>query len=138
MKKIPLIIESVETDSYWGRVQFEDNLLVENAASISMLEKKMKSLLKEWHNVEITKISFDLQYDIAGLFDEKKYLNSAVIAERAGINKSLMRQYASGLKFPSMERAKEIEKVIHEMGKEMLVIKLSGRMNSKSAQKAYS
>lgn len=112
-----------------------DNLIVESASSVPELEHKMKALLKDWHQLEPKQISFDLQYDNAGLFDEKKFLNAAVIAERAGINKSLMRPYASGIKFPSYERAKQIEQVIHELGKEMIDIKIS--VKRKAASAAY-
>ena len=125
METIALIIESAKDGELWGRVQYDDNLITESASSVPELERKMKALLKDWHAFDTKQISFELQYDMAGLFDEKKFLNAAVIAERAGINKSLMRQYASGIKFPSLERAKQIERVIHELGKEMLGIKIS-------------
>lgn len=125
METIALIIESAKDGELWGRVQYDDNLITESASSVPELERKMKALLKDWHALDAKQISFELQYDMAGLFDEKKFLNAAVIAERAGINKSLMRQYASGIKFPSLERAKQIERVIHELGKEMLGIKIS-------------
>lgn len=133
METIALIIESAKNGEIWGRVQYDDNLIAESASSVSYLERKMKALLKDWHALDPKKISFDLQYDIAGLFDEKKFLNAAVIAERAGINKSLMRQYASGIKFPSFERAKQIEQIIHELGKEMIGIKISVKGKSASA-----
>jgi len=125
MQTITLIIESAKDGELWGRVHYDDNLIVESASSIPELESKMKTLLKDWYSLDPKEISFELQYDIAGLFEEKKFLNAAVIAERAGINKSLMRQYASGIKFPSFERAKHIELVIHELGKEMIGIKIA-------------
>lgn len=133
METIALIIESTRDGKYWGRVQYDDNLIIEDASSVLELQRKMKGLLKDWHSLDPKQISFDLQYDIAGLFDEKKFLNAAVIAERAGINKSLMRQYASGIKFPSLERAKQIEQVIHELGKEMIGIKISVKGKALSA-----
>lgn len=125
MDTIALIIERAKEGELWGRVLYDDDLITESASSVPELERKMKVLLKDWHALDPKHISFDLQYDIAGLFDEKKFLNAAVIAERAGINKSLMRQYASGIKFPSLERTKKIEQVIHELGKEMIDIKIS-------------
>ncbi|MDB5248821.1 MAG: hypothetical protein JWQ40_3215 [Segetibacter sp.] len=131
METIALIIESAKNGEFWGRVQYDDNLLVDNASSVPELEGKMKVLLKDWHELDPTEITFDLQYDVAGLFEEKQFLNAAVIAERAGINKSLMRQYASGIKFPSYERAKLIERVIHELGQEMMGIKISAKVQAK-------
>lgn len=133
METIVLIIESAKNGELWGRVNYDHNFITESASSVQALEHKMKSLLKNWHELEPKNVAFDLQYDIAGLFDEKKFLNTAVIAERAGINKSLMRQYASGIKFPSLKRAKQIEKVIREMGKEMIDIKILVKGKSASA-----
>jgi hypothetical protein len=124
MKKVELVIESVKEREVWGRVLYDDNLIVEEASSIPELEVKMKTLLREFHELDPDKISFDLQYDIGGLFKEKKFLNAAVIAERTGINKSLMRQYAAGVKSPSYERAKDIERVIHEIGEELIHVKI--------------
>lgn len=136
MKKIELVIESAKEKEFWGRVLYDNNLIVEQASTISELEGKMKMLLKEYHELNSNNISFDLKYDIAGLFEEKKFLNAAVIAERTGINKSLMRQYAVGIKFPSAERAKEIERVIHEFGKELLQIKISSKVKSQAGAKS--
>lgn len=135
MEKIELVIESAKENELWGRVLYADNLIVEEASSIPELEDKIKALLKEFHELKPEEIIFDLQYDNAGLFEQKKYLNTAIIAERTGINKSLMRQYASGIKSPSYERAKEIERVIHEIGKELLLIKIFSKKKLRAAGK---
>jgi hypothetical protein len=127
METIALIIENAKDGTLWGRVSFDDNLITEEAVSVPELESKMKVLLKEWHKVDPDSIVFERQYDIASLFEENKFLNAAVIAERAGINKSLMRQYAAGIKFPSVERVKQIEDVIHELGRELIKVKISGK-----------
>lgn len=132
MQTIALIIERGQGGELWGRLHYDDNLIVDSASSVQELESKMKVLLKDWHSLNPNEIAFDLQYDIAGLFEEKKFLNAAVIAERAGINKSLMRQYASGIKYPSLQRAAHIEQVIHELGKELMSIKISSKEKSTS------
>ncbi len=136
MEKITLIIESAKENELWGRVLNDDNLIVEEASSIPELEDKMKLLIQEFNGLNPKEIIFELQYDIAGLFDEKKFLNAAVIAERTGINKSLMRQYTSGIKFPSYKRAKEIERVINELGKELMFVKIfsAGKPRAKAKE----
>jgi len=42
-----------------------------------------------------------------------------------------MRQYATGKKFPSEERAKKIESVINEIGKDLLSVKISTKKTKK-------
>ena len=81
METVLLIIENAKDGTVWGRVSFDDNLITEEAGSVHELELKIKALLKDWHNVDPDEIDFDLQYDIAGLFGEKKFLNAAVIAD---------------------------------------------------------
>ncbi len=125
MQKIILIIESASDDLLWGRVNFDDNLIVESAPDEDALKKKMARLLKDFNGLHPKEIEFDVQYDITWIFEEKRFLNVSEIAKRAGINKSLMLQYTSGKKLPSLERVLAIQKVIQQMGRELLEIKIA-------------
>jgi len=51
-------------------------------------------------------------------------INVSAISRRAGMPQSLMASYVSGIKNPSPERKKEIENVLHQLGKELLAVKL--------------
>jgi cell division protein FtsI/penicillin-binding protein 2 len=75
----------------------------------------------------------DLSYD--GFFSEKTEknqitetfknlygINVSAIARRAGLPQSLMASYVSGIKNPSDERKKEIENVLHQLGKELMAV----------------
>jgi len=77
----------------------------------------------------------DLSYD--GFFYDKTPKNSlgetfkklyginvSAISRRAGLPQSLMASYVSGIKKPSLERKKEIEGVLHQLGKELLAVEL--------------
>jgi hypothetical protein len=125
MKKIPLVIEKSTDNRLWGRVNFEDNLIVEDAPTLPLLQKKMKVLLHDFHDLKPATVDFDVAYDLGALFDQKKYLNLSELASRLGINRSLMAQYAAGIKFPSLERAKIIEEALHDLGRDLLEIKLA-------------
>src|ERR1700722_8368872 len=125
MKKILLVVEKSSDDQVWGRVNFEDNLIVEEAATLPLLQKKMKGLLHDFHDLKPTTVDFDVAYDLAALFNEKKYLNLSELASRLGINRSLMAQYAAGIKYPSGERGKKIEETIHNLGRDLLEVKLA-------------
>ena len=125
MKKILLVVEKSTDDHLWGRVDFEDNLIVDDAPTLPLLQKKMKGLLHDFHDLKPATFDFEVAYDLGALFDEKKYLNLSELASRLGINRSLMAQYAAGIKFPSLERAKTIEKAIHDLGRDLLEVKLA-------------
>ena len=118
MEKILLIVEKSKGELY-GRVQYEDNLIVDSAKSLDSLEKKFKKLLHEFHDVDTKKIEFEHVYDITALFDKFGYLNITSIAKRAEMNPALLRQYASGVKHPSPKQAKKLEVTIHQIGKEL-------------------
>jgi transcriptional regulator with XRE-family HTH domain len=125
MNKIALIIESASDGEIWGRVHYDDDLIVANAKDIEQLKNEMAKQLVAFHDLRKSQIHFEIQYDISGLFDHKKYLNISSVAKLAGINPSLMRQYASGVKNPSTERLKAIQTAVHSIGEELRRIKLA-------------
>lgn len=122
MAKKHLIIIEKAGSKLWGRLKYKDNLIVDTATSVQSLQKKMRKLVKDFHGVD--EIEFDTAYDLTGFFEEFNILNQSKLAAIAGINPGLMRQYASGVKFPSPEQAKKIEKAIHKLAKEMQAVSL--------------
>jgi transcriptional regulator with XRE-family HTH domain len=125
MQKMLLIIEKGTGRELWGRMSFEDNLIVDSALSLESLQKKMKKTLQDLHGVNPANIEFDIAHDLTAVFSEKSYLNLSVVAQKLGINRSLMAQYAAGTKFPSSERARAIEKAIHELGQDLLNLQIA-------------
>ena len=125
MQKILLVIEKGKGKDLWGRVTFDDNLIVDSAPSIDLLREKMAGLLCDFHDLPVSEIGFDIAYDLTAVFSEKAYLNLSVVAQKLGINRSLMAQYASGNKFPSAERARAIEQTIHGLGRDLLNIRIA-------------
>jgi hypothetical protein len=120
--KIELVIEK-SSDSLWGRVHYNDNLIVDEGDSLSELERKMKILLHDFEGVDPANIIFDYAYDVYALFLEFDFLNISKVAKHADINPGLLRQYASGVKHPSLNQAKKIEDTLH---------RLAGRMQKAS------
>ena len=116
--KIELVIEKGKGE-LWGTVKYNDNLIADSGSSIANLEQKFKKLLNDFEVVEPATIEFSHSYDVYALFQEFDFLNISNIAKRAGINPGLMRQYASGVKHPSLSRAKEIENVLHELAMQL-------------------
>lgn len=77
-----------------------------------------------WKKVDAEGIDFDIKYDLQAFFSEHDYLKQTKIAELAGLNPGLLRQYASGVKHPSSDQAKKIENAIHKLAKELQSISL--------------
>ena len=62
------------------------------------------------------------QNPIGTLFEKFPQLNVASIARELGINRTLMQQYVSGKKRPSLERMQDIERHLHHLGEALLKV----------------
>ena len=134
--KIDVIIEK-KKNVFWGRVEGFEFLPVTAGASVSEVTENLKMLIadyiehegqddRRWKRIDAGKIVFDLHYDLRAFFDEYKFLNISSVADLAGINPSLVRQYAKGIKYPSTAQAKKVETVIHGLAKKMNRVSLVG------------
>lgn len=65
------------------------------------------------------------EMDIASFFDSFPYLNVSAVAERIGINKSLLAQYANGTKKPAPKQAQRILIGIQQLGNELASVRFS-------------
>jgi predicted RNase H-like HicB family nuclease len=69
-------------------------------------------------------IDFNYKYDIASIFDYFGMLDATNLAKRIGINPSLLRQYKSGITTASDKQKQKIEHGLHQLGRELLSIRL--------------
>jgi hypothetical protein len=121
-RHVPKLIVEKSKDGFWGRVDINNNLITEYAPSLDLLANQMRKLIFEIENIEIEE--FDVSYDLTSFFEQYSFLTISDLAKRTSINSTLMRQYAAGVKFPSVERVKNIEKAIRSIGKELAKVKL--------------
>ncbi len=113
MKKTDLIIEKGKNKRVWGRIKIMNDLMVESASTVPGLTKKIRKTLLDFYG--ISEIEFNHVYDISAFFSHFEALNITQLAALASINPSLLRQYASGSKFPTAKQAIKIEKAIHQL-----------------------
>ncbi len=118
----PQLIVEKSNGEFWGRTKVKGNLIVDSATSLDKLKTQMKELIFDFEDLEVK--DFVLSFDLTSFFSEYPFLNLTELANKSGINYSLMRQYSIGYKFPSEERVKKIEETIREIGKELSRIKL--------------
>jgi hypothetical protein len=120
--KLQMILEK-ENGSLWGRVSYNKELFVDSAATLPVLEKKLKKVLQNFH--ELDSIEFEYAYDLTVFFETFNFLNQSKIAALSGINPGLLRQYASGVKHPSREQANKIQSAIRELAGKLRSVKIS-------------
>lgn len=126
ISKQPIFVEMAEGE-FWGRVDINDNLIIEFAPSLEILKNKIRKTITniERANVE----AFEVSFDLSSFFEQYSFLNISDIAKKANISPVIMRQYSAGIKFPSKDRVKEIELAIREIGKELAKVKLHKKTN---------
>ncbi|KQS27141.1 hypothetical protein ASG33_19260 [Dyadobacter sp. Leaf189] len=113
-----MIVEG-QDGSLWGRLVYDDDLIVDQASSIEELEMKMKKLLSDFHDLDAKQIVFNIEYDLIAFFEEFRFLNITEIAKASGLNGSLVRQYATGKKFPSAKQAEKLESAVRHLGQRL-------------------
>ena len=128
-QKIEVIIEKNE-DHFWGRIENKGFMPTGQGKTVTALLQNLKDSIadyiehegkkdKFWSNVDVKRIEFKILYDLVAFFEEFSDLKISSIALRAGLNPSLVRQYATGSKYPSAEQAKKIEEALHSLGKKL-------------------
>ncbi len=117
--KIPLTIERQEGKELWGRVEYNGNLITDFAETAAELEAKIKGLLWDFEELAPEQVQFTHHYDIYTVFQKFDFLKISTVAEHAGMNPGLLRQYVSGAKSPSEEQAKKIERTLHKLAAEL-------------------
>jgi transcriptional regulator with XRE-family HTH domain len=125
IKSKPQLIVERSEGQLWGRTKIKGNLIVARARNLESLKKKLIGLAADIEDVEVN--DFQLCYDLTSFFEEYAYLNITEIATQAGISPAMMRQYSSGRKFPSADRLSQIEKAIHNIGRQLSKVRLRRR-----------
>ena len=122
MENISLIIENAKDGEVWGRVNYEDDLLVESANNVEQLQIKMKELLSDFHDLQPDAINFEISYDLSAFFENFAYLKISEIAKYAGLNASLLRHYVAGSKTASKAQVLKLQEAIRQVGAELIQV----------------
>ena len=126
IERIQLIVEAgderTESSGFWGRLTYDNNLLVDQADTVDALQHNMRQLLLDFHGV--SQVEFSLTYDLYAFFEHYSYLKISKIAAYAGLNPSLLRHYKAQTKFPSAEQVKRIETAVHRLANELKQVQL--------------
>lgn len=123
MPKQIAIIERTDK-GFMGRVVYKGDLFVTEGKTISIVENKLGNIIMRFSETKPNKVLFDIRYDLSSIFQKLDYLKISSVARLAGINPSLMRQYAIGNKHPSPNQTVKIEGAILEISKELASVRL--------------
>lgn len=130
-EKLEIVIERND-GLLWGRVENRGHFLATTfGKNKTQVIENLKTLIRDyvahegkndpsWNSLDLDNLNVDFKYDLEAYFQEYNYLKISSLAEQAGLNPGLVRQYASGVKHPSAEQANKIRKAIKKIAKELL------------------
>ncbi|MGN8798468.1 pilus assembly protein HicB [Segatella copri] len=104
--KVQIIVEQASDGKFWcyteqgigdvGLSAIGDSVAAAKADLMECYEEARQDA--EENGKTFPEVEFEYKYDLQSFFNYFSFLNVSDIAKRAGINPSLMRQYASGVK----------------------------------------
>ena len=130
-KKVIAVVEASSTgygvysDSLPGITGYGKTVDKAKTNFYSALEETIKSYKKVKLPKELKgKFSIIFKYDIASIFEHFGMLDATGLAEKIGMNASLLRQYKSGHALASDKQKAKIQNGLHALGRELLQIRL--------------
>lgn len=121
MSRITLIIEE-NKDGFWAQIREYEGVFThgETLEELKSNAKEALELYFEESNEPMPKnLKFQFVYDIKEFFEVNDYINISKLAGRSGINASLLRQYARGIKYPGEKQIAKIQTTLREIGEEL-------------------
>jgi len=123
-KKIKMIVEKTGT----GFSAYSENQPVFTTGKTvpELINNAYEALNLHFEDQEILVTSENVQFDIdfKQFFQYYKVLNSKFLAEKIGMNPTLLSQYVQGHKKPSSKQTEKILFGIHQIGQELSEINL--------------
>ncbi len=131
MKEIIVYVEKHEDGTYWGTTQNIEGVVSSFGDSLEELKTNMQVAFND--HIELAKelgedyidayddVKFTYKLDLTAFFELVREVKISNIAEKAGMNASLLRRYKLGEK-ASEEQLRKIETAIHELGEELLSV----------------
>lgn len=132
MKTLKVIVEPT-VDGIWGRWEDAGGLVVARGDTLDDLKREIIDAInlyledKDVPALSLRRVDFTFYVDLVNLFAVHDFINISRLAEHIGMNKSLLRQYARGIKYPGLEQALKIEQALKGIASNLLSTKVITR-----------
>jgi predicted RNase H-like HicB family nuclease len=123
-KKIIMIVE--KTDTGFSAYSQEQTIFTTGRTISELIENvyEAANLFFEDEKIQITHENLKFEIDFKQFFQYYKVINSKFLADKIGMNATLLSQYVQGHKKPSEAQTEKILAGIHQIGKELTEINL--------------
>jgi predicted RNase H-like HicB family nuclease len=123
-KKIKMVVEKTETG--FSAFSEEYPVYTTGRTITELIDNSYEAanLYFEDLNIQITHENFKFEIDFKQFFQYYKVINSKFLADKIGMNPTLLSQYVQGHKKPSESQTEKILSGIQQIGKELSEINL--------------
>ena len=123
MKKIEMIVERTNTgySAYSQKYPVATTGMDLTELKANMIEAL--NLYFDEQGTHITENDLKVTLDLTQFFEFYNVINAKAFSERIGMNQSLLAQYISGIKKPSVSQTQRILKGVQQIGKELSEIR---------------
>lgn len=123
MKKPKITVRVIKEEiGYSAIANVGEKLIASQGDTFDELKEMVLDVVNLSFEEEAIRYSFDeiaFEFDLASFFNFYKVINAKALAERIGMNQSLLAQYINGVKRPSSTQTKRILQGVHQIGKEL-------------------
>ena len=132
-KLIRFIVERHEDGTYWGTTQNIPGVVSAYGSRLELLKSNLEAAFEDYLTLATEEgydwvldfksgVQWEYKMNIQAFFALIPEVKISAIGNKAGINESLMRQYARGTAAVSEARMKQIEKCIQTLGRELCAV----------------
>ena len=123
-KKIKIIVEKTNTGFSAYSVDYPIYTTGKTITDLISNACEASCLYYADHKISITQENLKFELDFKQFFQYYKVLNSKFLADKIGMNATLLSQYVTGHKKPSESQTEKILMGIHQIGQELSEINL--------------
>ena len=123
-KKIRMIVEKTDTGFSAYSVDYPICTTGKSVTDLINNAYEAANLYYEDQEIKITRDNIKFELDFRQFFQYYKVINSKLLADRIGMNATLLSQYVTGHKKPSETQTEKILMGIHQIGQELAEINL--------------
>lgn len=123
-EKIRMIVEKTDTGFSAYSVDYPIYTTGKSVADLINNAYEAVNLYYEDQKINITRDNLKFELDFRQFFQYYKVINSKLLADRIGMNATLLSQYVTGHKKPSETQTEKILTGIHQIGQELAEISL--------------
>lgn len=116
-KKISMIVE--KTDTGFSAYAKTDPIFTTGSSIPELINNAYEATDLFLEEKEAGDVDVNFEIDFKQFFQYYKVINAKFLAEKIGMNPSLLSQYVQGRKKPSPKQTEKILKGIHQIGQEL-------------------